>query len=850
MRFVYPWMLAFLLAVPLLAAIAYWLLYRGGQRLDAFMSRELRERLVGRSSRKIPAVQIALVTFALLLLAVAAARPQWGRAETTVISRGRNLLISLDVSRSMLATDVHPNRLERARVDIMDLIGDLKGDRAGILVFRGKANMICPLTTDHAFLRQALDGITIDSAPRGETDLADAIKKSLAAFETMPEENNAIILISDGEDLAGRAKAAAEDAGKRGIPIFTVGIGDPKGADVPAADGNGVMRYKGKNVISRMTESTLSEIAKASGGAYIPLATSSTASTTLGAIYRQHLSRIAAKEMEESLERRLVERYQIFLIPAIILMLIAASLSKGRLAASVRRTAVVAACLVSIAAQTASSAEADVTKTVRSCAERARKAQSLYKSGDYTNAAAMYLDAVNGQDDPEQAARYRYNAALSSFNAGDMTAASEALYPIIALPDFGKAAELYGAAQFKLAAGTVAATNSTAKAEALERSATGFLNALRANPEDEKSMRNLSRATANIPAVREAAHLESVLAKHGQTPPQQLIGQMLSEERAIMKEAVIVSTNGNAAAMISGFEDLAQRQKNNADLWIPLKQVLVDSGAITNEQQRAEIAMHIEQTRDAMKNGADLLADISPDAYTPMARSEETVYGFWKMLSEPPALIGEDILVQTNCVVSPDRSLYPSRPDWDEALQLSQIFQKTFPQWAEQVIQQRQADTNAPPFTAEDAAKIKELTEQLLWVQQDAVKNEKNAERKSAAFESLKLLEQIKELLPKNPDNNQRQPQQNPQQQNQQDNQQNKDDQQQQDQQQQDQQQQDQQQEQKQEEQKQSEGDEKKDPPPDVQEALRRALQREKEHEQEKQRQMRNFPMTPNARDW
>ena len=487
----------------------------------------------------------------------------------------------------------------------------------------------------------------------------------------------------------------------------------------------------------------------------------------------------------------------------------------------------------------------------KTCAERARAAQALYRQEEYTNAAALYLDAIAGQDDPAEAARYRYNAGLSSYKAGDLAAASETLLPIIALPGFGNAAELYGAAQFKTASGAVAATNAAAKAQALERASTGFLHALRAAPEDERARRNLSRATANIPALRDAAHLESVLAKYGQTPPQQLIGQMLAEERAVMKEAVAVSTNGNAATLISGFEKLAERQRDNADIWIPLKQMLVDSGALTNEQQRAEVANHIELTRDAMKRGADLLDDISPDAYGPMAQSEETVYGFWKMLSEPPALIDEDILVQTNAYVSPDESRYPGRPDWEDALQLSQLFAQRFPKWAEQVIQQRQADTNAPPFTAEDAAKINELTESLLWVQQDAVKNEKKDERRSAAIEALKLLEQIRDLLPKNPNNQQQQQQQN-QQQNQ-DQQQQQDQQEQQQDQQQDQQQQQQEDQPQEQEQKQEPqaGEEKKDePPPDIQEALRRALQREKEHEQEKQRQMRSFPLPPNARDW
>lgn len=846
MRFVYPWVLAFLPAVLIIAALACWLLVRGGKRLDMFMSRELRERLVHRASSRAEGLQIALVSVSLLLLIVAAARPQWGRSEMKVVTRGRNLLIALDVSRSMLAADVHPNRLERARVDIMDLIGDLKGDRAGILVFRGKANMICPLTTDKSFLRQALDGITIDSAPRGETDLADAITKSIAAFSTMPDENNAIILISDGEDLAGRAAAAAAKAGEFGIPIFTVGIGDPNGADVPAADGNGIMRYQGKNVKSCMTESTLSAIASASGGSYIPLATSSTAHTTLGAIYSQHLSRIAAKEMEETLERRLVERYQLFLIPALVLLTLAGAFSRGRLASSVRRAAAVFAFILatqSVLADGTNSAAA--VPSPNSCVATARRAQSLFKAGDWTNSASLFLQAINGQDDREAAARYRFNAGLASFNAGDMSAASETLYPIIALPGFGGAAELYGAAQFKLAADSIASTNYVAKASALENSAIGFLHALRANPADACTARNLSRATANIPAVREAAHLEEVLSRYAQTPPQQLINQMLQTERKLMKEAVNVSTNPAVATMIEGFESLSKQQKDNADLWIPLKQQIVNSGAITNEEMRAQVATEIERARDAMKRGADLLADISPDAYDPMAKSENTIYAFWTMMAEPPALIDEDIAVQTNAYLTPSVPRYPTRPDWEDALSLSKMFSVRFPEWAEQVIQQRQGDTNAPPFTAEDAAKIKEYTEQLLWIQNDAVKKEKTEERRSAALEALSLLEKIRDLLPKNPNNQQQPP---PQQQQQQQQQQQNENQQQDQQDQQDQNQ--NQQSEDQQQQQQQESGEKPDTPQDVQEALRRAIQREKEHEQDKQRQMRNYPMPTGARDW
>ncbi len=345
MRFIYPWMLLLLPLVAIISLVAMWLLYRKNtkQSLFAVPSILVRSSVARAGNGKgevrysiVPQLQLWLLSAGLLFIAFAASRPQWGRQDVVVSSAGRNLLIALDVSRSMLAEDVRPNRLERAKVDLLDLINDLKGDRAGIIAFRGKAITLSPLTIDYAFLRQTIDGISIDSAPRGETDLAEAIEECLDVLEKAADDNNAILLISDGEDLAGRAQKLAKTAGERGIPIFTIGIGDTSGAAVPSEDGKGVMKFGGQEVRSRLTEGTLREIADNSGGAYIPLATSSTAATTLGAIYRNHLTKIAAKEYEEMMENRYIERYQLFLIPGLVLLLIAGALSKGRLASAER----------------------------------------------------------------------------------------------------------------------------------------------------------------------------------------------------------------------------------------------------------------------------------------------------------------------------------------------------------------------------------------------------------------------------------------------------------------------------------------------------------------------------------
>ncbi|MEI7900474.1 MAG: VWA domain-containing protein, partial [bacterium] len=183
MRFVFPWLLLLLSAIPVVGVIWLWLYRRAQSRLSLLIAPTLQSKLMPARPQATFYFQFVLALTGLTLLAFAAARPQWGRKNEKVFTRGRNLVIALDVSRSMLAADVHPNRLEHAKTDIMDLIEDLKGDRAALLAFRSKGSLLCPLTTDYTFLRQALDGVSPESAPRGETDLGDAIHKALEALD-------------------------------------------------------------------------------------------------------------------------------------------------------------------------------------------------------------------------------------------------------------------------------------------------------------------------------------------------------------------------------------------------------------------------------------------------------------------------------------------------------------------------------------------------------------------------------------------------------------------------------------------------------------------------------------------
>ncbi|MBI2441969.1 MAG: VWA domain-containing protein [Lentisphaerae bacterium] len=328
-QFVNPWMLVGLWLAPAFAFIwlAAWRLK--AKALARFLSPTMGQKLSPPPQTARFYWQWLLILLGFLLALIAAARPQWGLRTETVLQRGRDLVIALDVSRSMLAQDVHPNRMQRAKTDIQDLLRELRGDRAALIAFRGKAIGLCPLTTDYAYLEQVLADVSPESAPRGETDIGDAIAKALDAFESDAGAYQAIILISDGEDLAGQSKTMAETARKKGVAVFTVGLGDPQGAKIPSsARPHDFMTYQGQEVVTRLQHETLKTIAEITGGAYVPVGT---ANVKLGALYRDHLSKLAARDLAESIQRRYIERYQFFLLPAVLAFLAGALLSKGRL---------------------------------------------------------------------------------------------------------------------------------------------------------------------------------------------------------------------------------------------------------------------------------------------------------------------------------------------------------------------------------------------------------------------------------------------------------------------------------------------------------------------------------------
>ena len=261
----------------------------------------------------------------LLCVIVGLAGPKWGSHYQDVLRKGVDIIFMLDVSKSMLAEDLVPSRLERAKLAIRDCIDKLEGDRVGIVVFAGTAAVKCPLTLDYGFFRMMLDSISTDSIARGGTMIGDAVRKVLNdAFDDQDKAFKDIILITDGEDHDSFPVEAAKKAGEKGVRIIAIGLGDEnEGKRIPITNKNGqktFLKYKGQEIWTKLDGDTLREMANATrGGKYLNVATGT---IDLGTVYTTLIRSAEKKKLESETIKRYEEKFQIFLAVALILILI------------------------------------------------------------------------------------------------------------------------------------------------------------------------------------------------------------------------------------------------------------------------------------------------------------------------------------------------------------------------------------------------------------------------------------------------------------------------------------------------------------------------------------------------
>ncbi|MFH1996926.1 MAG: VWA domain-containing protein [Candidatus Omnitrophota bacterium] len=291
--------------------------------MERFAQREVLDAVTVGFSRRRKTVKASFLFIAVFLMVFSLLRPQWGFEWEEVKRRGLDILVAMDTSKSMLARDVRPNRLDRSRLAVKDMVRKLKGDRIGLIAFAGRAFLQCPLTQDYGGFLLALDDLDSSIIPRGGTSISAAIKEAIKVFEGPDKKYKVLVIITDGEDHEGDAVAIAEQANDRGIRIFTVGVGTKEGELISVVDTRGESGFlkdnTGNVVKSRLNEPLLKKIALITGGAYVQ---ASGADFGLNVIYDQKISKLEKRDIESKMKKRYRERFQIFLAAALALLFI------------------------------------------------------------------------------------------------------------------------------------------------------------------------------------------------------------------------------------------------------------------------------------------------------------------------------------------------------------------------------------------------------------------------------------------------------------------------------------------------------------------------------------------------
>lgn len=503
MTFARPAVLWLLALVPLAAALVAWSGARQLRALARLGDAALVDRLLAPDARRARRWRDALWPAALGMAIFALARPQWGRAVQLVEQHGNQVVVVLDVSASMLAGDVKPSRLARAKAEIGRLFELLPDDEVGLVLFAGASFVQLPLTADHATARGFLDAAQPAVISRPGTEIAEALRTALGAFDMRREGGKAILLITDGEDHAADPLAAAAEAREAGVRIFAIGYGSPDGERVPELDDAGrVVGWKvdaqGQPVVSRLAEPALQGLADATGGGYWRAGAAGGAVdgvvAALGALERG--------SGEGRIETSRVERFQPFLLAAVALMLLAEAGPPRRRRAGAHAAAAAALLL----AGCAPGAAADV-----------RAGNDALAAGDLETAIARYTAAADAAPEAPEPA---YNLGLAHTAGGDFAAARRALQRSL----IGARGELAVAGWYNLGTAALAAGELDLAVDALTE-------ALRLDAADPDAKHNLELALAMRQAAEAAEAAQDERQAEGQDGPTDEGGEPRPGER-------------------------------------------------------------------------------------------------------------------------------------------------------------------------------------------------------------------------------------------------------------------------------------------------------------------------------
>jgi Ca-activated chloride channel family protein len=488
MIFQSPAFLWLLLLPVALAAFSSTLAKRDRNRLAALVDFRLLDRLTASVSRRRRTAKHLLLLIALTLGILGLARPTWGERVTSIQTSGRDVLLAIDVSRSMLANDIAPSRLLRAKMAAEDLISLLPGDRVGLLAFAGSAFLQAPITSDHSAVKTCIQELDTEIIPLGGTNVTAAVQEAKRAFKQAEGSLHALVIISDGEDLENDVIQTLKKDGE-GIRIFTLGIGTPEGTILSVPSPNGGVEYvrgpDGQIVKSALDEAKMKAIAEATGGFYQRLRS--------GPPEMRRVAEEGIARMEETMgqtheQRQAIDRFEWFVSPALALLLLSVLLSERRKETSTAMTRSTSPVkrATAIVALLAAAALAPTTQAATSAGLDA------YQKGDFDEAKRAFdADRETHPDSPEHA----YNAGTTAYQKGSFAEAVDLFGRALQSesPTFrSKASYNIGNSLVKLAT----SNRRSADRPALENAITQYEEALRLDPD-------LSQARENAEKVRE-----------------------------------------------------------------------------------------------------------------------------------------------------------------------------------------------------------------------------------------------------------------------------------------------------------------------------------------------------------
>lgn len=483
-RFANIEMLWLLATIPVFAA-AYWAYTRHKRRqLEAFGDAELMEQLMPNASRVRPTVKFSIVMVALALLIFAAARPQFGQSERTEKRQGIEAIVALDISNSMLAEDVAPNRLDRAKQMLSKLMDNMINDKVGLVVFAGDAFVQLPITCDYVSAKMFLNSIKPELIKTQGTAIGQALSTSIRCFgavsdrdsQPVADVNRAIILITDGENHEDDAVAVAKRAKEMGIQVLVVGIGKPEGSPIPMPGTNTFRKDReGNVVVSRLNEDMCREIAQAGGGIYVRCDNTNTATKAI----QKELDKLATQEIETQVFTDYNEQFQSFALIALLLLVIDffifnrknKSISKMDIFGE-HRVLTIALLLVS------------VNMFAQKEAGDVRRGNKDYRQQNYTEAEVDYRRALEKNKNGYEA---HYNLGDALFKQDKYADAQAEFETAAKMLDKKEDKERYAKVMHNIG-------NCNYAQQQYDKAVQAYMQSLRANPKDNDTRYNLVKA--------------------------------------------------------------------------------------------------------------------------------------------------------------------------------------------------------------------------------------------------------------------------------------------------------------------------------------------------------------------